>query len=81
MPTASVKLAEICSKIVFEEHPALARLGGLEAALTRVTTQDGWGHAQELGGFGQVERAHGLPLSMAAQPHVVAPALIPQRLP
>jgi hypothetical protein len=75
LPAASVKLTEIRSKVVFEEHPALARFRGFEAALARVATQDGGRHAQERGGFGQVERAHGLSLFMAVQPHVVAPRL------
>jgi hypothetical protein len=36
LPAASVKLAEICGKVVFKEHPALARFGRFEAALAGV---------------------------------------------
>lgn len=73
MPSSSVKLTEIRSKVVFEEHPALARFCALEPALTRVQTQDRWRHAQEQRGFLQVERAHGLVLFMVAHSRVVAP--------
>lgn len=75
MPSASVKLAEIRSKIVFEEDPPLARLGRFDAPLAGVQAQHGRGHAQELGRFVQVEGAHGLALPMAAHPHVVAARL------
>ena len=78
MPAGSVKLTEIRSKIVFEEDPALARLGRFEATLAGMQAQDGRGHAQELRGFVQVERAHGLVLVMAAHPHVVAAGLEPR---
>ncbi|HEX6397062.1 MAG TPA: hypothetical protein VFZ95_06540 [Steroidobacteraceae bacterium] len=55
MPAASVKLAEIRGKVVFEEHPALARLGRFEATLAGVQAQDGRRHAEEARGFLQVE--------------------------
>jgi hypothetical protein len=41
LPAASVKLAEIRGKVIFEEHPALARFGRFEAALAGVQAQDG----------------------------------------
>jgi hypothetical protein len=41
LPSASVKLTEIRSKVVVEEHPPLARLGRFDAALARVQPQHG----------------------------------------
>lgn len=75
MPAASVKLAEVRSKIVFQKHPALARLGRFDATLAGVDAQDGRRHAQEASGFLQVEGAHGLLLVMVGHPHVVATRL------
>ena len=75
MPAASVKLAEIRGKVVFEEHPALARLGRFEAALASVDAQHGGRHVQEASGLLQVETAHALLPFMAVQRHVVAPRL------
>lgn len=77
MPSASVELAEIRGKVVFEEHPALARLGRLEPALAGVLAQDGRRHAQEPRRFLQVERAHGLPPVIVGHPDVVAACLRP----
>lgn len=73
----SVKLTEIRSKVAFEEDPALARFRGFDAALAGVQAQDGGRHAQESRGFVQVEGLHGLVLSMAIHPHVVAMRLRP----
>ena len=78
MPATSVKLTEIRGKVVFEEHPALARFGRFEAALASVDAQDGWRHAQEVSGFLQVKAAHGLLRFMAVQPDVVAARLGPR---
>jgi len=78
LPSASVKLTEIRSKVVFEEHPALARLGRFDSALAGVQAQDGRGHAQEVRRFVQVVCAHGLVLSMGIHPHVVATGLQPR---
>ena len=75
MPSVSVKLTEIRSKVGVEEDPALARLGRFEAALAGVQAQDGGRHAQELRGFVQVECLHGLTLSMVAHGHVVPTSL------
>lgn len=75
MPAGSVKPVQVGSKVVFKEHPALARLGGSEATLAGVQAQDGRGHAQELRGLVQIEGPHGLVLPMAAHPDVVAPRL------
>jgi hypothetical protein len=61
LPSASVKLTEIRSKVVFEEHPALARFRGFEAAFARVPPQHGGRHAQEARRFVQVEGSHWLP--------------------
>lgn len=73
----SVKRTEICSKIAFEEDPALARFRGFDAALAGVQAQDGGRHVQELRRLIQVECTHGLALSMVAHRHVVAAGLRP----
>ncbi len=73
----SVKLIEIRSKVGFEEDPALARFRGFDAALACVQAQDGRRHAQESRRFVQIERLHGLALSMTVHPHVVAMRLCP----
>lgn len=77
MPSESVKLTEIRSKVGVEEDPPLARFRGFDAALAGVQAQDGGRHAQELRRFVQVECAHGLLLSMVAHRHVVATRLRP----
>jgi len=41
LPAASVKLAEVRGKVVFEEHPPLARLRRFDAALSGVQAQHG----------------------------------------
>jgi hypothetical protein len=41
LPAASVKLAEIRGKIVFEEHPTLTGFGRFESALAGVQAQNG----------------------------------------
>jgi hypothetical protein len=61
LPSASVKLTEIRSKVVFEEHPALARLRGFEAPFARVAAQHGGRHSQEARRFVEVEGSHRLP--------------------
>lgn len=75
MPAASVKLAEIHGKVIFKEHPTLARFGRFEAALPGVQAQDGGRHAQEARGLLQAKSAHALSPFMTVQPHVVAPGL------
>lgn len=74
MPAASVKPAEIRGKVVFQEHPPFARLGCFDAALAGVQPEHGGRHAQERGGFLQIERPHGL-ASIGVRPHVVAAGL------
>jgi hypothetical protein len=61
LPAASVKLAEIGGKVVFKEHPALARLRGFEAAFARVAAQHGGRHSQEARRFVEIEGSHRLP--------------------
>lgn len=61
---------------MLKEHPALAGLGRLDAALPRVEPEDGGGHAQELRGLVKVQRAHGSAL-IAVHPHVVPVRLCP----
>jgi hypothetical protein len=61
LPSASVKLTEIRSKVVFEEHPALARFRGFETAFARVAAQHGGRHSQEARRFVEVEGPHRLP--------------------
>ena len=75
MPSTSVKLTEIVSKVVFEEHPPLAGLCGFKAALARMHAQHGWRHVQEGCRFVEVECAHALALVIAAHLSVVATRL------
>ena len=75
MPSTSVKLAEIFSKIVFEEHPTLARFGRFDEAEPRFLAQHGGRHEQELRGVREVERAHDLVLFIVALPCVVSTCL------
>jgi hypothetical protein len=61
LPSASVKLTEIRSKVVFEEHPALARFRDFEAAFAGMAAEHGGRHAQEARRFVEVEASHRLP--------------------
>ena len=78
MPAGSVKPVQVGGKVVFKEHPALARLGRFDAPLAGVEAQHGRGHAQELGRFVQIEGAHGSVLGMAVHPDVVATGFQPR---
>jgi hypothetical protein len=75
LPAASVELTEVRGKVVFQEHPALARFGRFDATLACVLAQDGGRHVQEARRLVQVEGSHALLPIMAAHPDVVATCL------